>query len=37
MWPNPQVPEDLVAFTEEILNEKFEFLCTANKFIGDSY
>ena len=23
MWPNPQFPEDLVTFTEEILNGKF--------------
>ena len=27
MWLNPQVPEDLVTFTEEILNGKFHFLC----------
>ena len=25
MWPNPQVPADLVTFTEEILNEKLHF------------
>ena len=25
MWPNPQFPVDLVAFTEEILNEKLHF------------
>ena len=29
MWPNPQVPADLVKFTEEILNGKFQFLCSA--------
>ena len=28
MWPNPQVPADLVTFTEEILNEKLHFLCS---------
>ena len=27
MWPNPQFPTDLVTFTEEILNEKLDFLC----------
>ena len=27
MWPNPQFPADLVTFTDEILNEKFHFLC----------
>ena len=27
MWPNPQKTEDLVLFTEEILNGKFQFLC----------
>ena len=26
MWPNPQFPENLVTFTEEILNEKLHFL-----------
>ena len=25
MWPNPQFPEDLVTFTEEILNKKLYF------------
>ena len=25
MWPNPQFPADLVAFTEEILNGKLYF------------
>ena len=28
MWPNPQFPEDLVTFTEEILNWKIHFLCS---------
>ena len=25
MWPNPQIPADLVTFTEEILNGKLDF------------
>ena len=25
MWPNPQFPDDLVTFTEEILNGKLYF------------
>ena len=29
MWPNPQVPADLVTFTEEILIEKLYFLYSA--------
>ena len=28
MWPNPQDPEDLVTFPEEILNGKLHFLCS---------
>ena len=28
MWPNPQETEDMVTFTEEILNGKFHFLCS---------
>ena len=28
-WPNLQFPVDLVTFTEEILNGKFYFLCSA--------
>ena len=28
MWPNPQETADLVTFTEEILNGKFNFLCS---------
>ena len=27
MWPNPEIPVNLVTFTEKILNEKFNFLC----------
>ena len=27
MWLNPQKNEDLVTFTEEILNRKLPFLC----------
>ena len=29
MWPNPQFPADLVTYTEEILDEKLDFLCSA--------
>ena len=28
MWPNPQIPADLVTFIKEILNGKLHFLCT---------
>ena len=28
MWPNPQFPENLVTFTEKILNGKLHFLCS---------
>ena len=31
MWPNPQKTADLVTFTEEILNGKLHFLCSALK------
>ena len=31
MWPNPQFPGDSVTFTEEILNGKLRFLCSAKK------
>ena len=31
MWPNPQFPADLVKFTEEIFNEKLDFLCSVHK------
>ena len=30
MWSNRQETADLVAFTEEILNGKLRFLCSAN-------
>ena len=30
MWPNPQFPADLVTFTEEIPNEKLQFLCSVS-------
>ena len=29
MRPNPQIPADLITFTEEILNGKLYFLCSA--------
>ena len=32
MWPNPQFSVDLVTFTEEILNGKLYFLCSAAAF-----
>ena len=32
MWPNPQFPADLVAFTEEILNGKLHFLCSDRRY-----
>ena len=31
MRPNPQVPADLVTFTEEILNGKLHFLCNVKQ------
>ena len=31
MWPNP-FPADLATFTEEILNGKLDFLCSAYLF-----
>ena len=31
MLPNPQKNADLVSLTEEILNEKFHFLCSDGK------
>ena len=30
MWPNPQIPADLITFTEEILNGKLHFLCSGH-------
>ena len=32
MWPNPQETEDLVTFTEKILNGKLHFLCSATLY-----
>ena len=32
MWPTPQIPADLVRFTEETLNGKLHFLCSDNSF-----
>ena len=32
MWPNPHETTDLVTFTEEILNGKLRFLCSAASF-----
>ena len=29
MWPNPQETEDLITFTEQILNWKLFFVCSA--------
>ena len=29
MWPNPHFPADLVTLTEEILNGKLHFWCSA--------
>ena len=31
MWSNPQFPENLVTFTEEISNEELHFLCNAKR------
>ena len=31
MWLNPKFPADLVTFTEELLNEKFDF-CAVKDF-----
>ena len=36
MWPNPQETADLVTFTEEILNGKPHFLCSAYS-INDTF
>ena len=33
MWANLHFPGNLVTFTEEILNRKLHFLCSANKAI----
>ena len=34
MWPTPQEIADLVTFTEEILNGKLHFLCSACFFLS---
>ena len=34
MWPNPQETADLVTFTEENLNGKLHFLCSAVDNMG---
>ena len=34
MWPNPQETADLVTFTEEILNGKLHFLCSASSILA---
>ena len=36
MWPNPQETADFVTFTEEILNGKLHFLCSAIYVITNS-
>ena len=33
MWPNPQFPEDLVTFTEEIPYGNLHFLCSVSYFL----
>ena len=33
MWPNPQLPEDLVTLTEEIFNGKLHFLCSVSIYL----
>ena len=33
MWPNPQEITDLVTFTEEIVNGKVYFLCSADNIM----
>ena len=30
MWPDPHKAVDMVTFTEEILNEKLQFLCSVH-------
>ena len=34
MWPNPEIPTDLVTFNEEILNGKLHFLRSGGYFIN---
>ena len=31
MWPNPQIPVDLVTLTEDIFDEKLHFLCSSKR------
>ena len=37
MWPNPQLPADLVTFTEEFLNGKLHFLCNVSKIYDETF
>ena len=37
MWPNPQETADLVTFTEEIVNGKLQFLCSAVTITSPSF
>ena len=37
MWPNAQVPSDLVTFTEEILNGKFYFLHSVTNLTDNTF
>ena len=37
MSPNPQETEDLVTFTEEILNGKLYFLCSVTYFAARAF
>ena len=39
MWPTPQLPADLVTFTEELLTGKLHFLCseTVNHAILENF
>ena len=37
MWSNLQFPADLVTFTEEILNGKLDFLCSATPFLEQKF
>ena len=36
MWPNPQVPADLVTFTEQIRYGKLHFLCSDGSILRDT-
>ena len=37
MWPNQQETEDLVTFTEEVLNRKLYFLCSGHNCLKKSF